>query len=248
MTESEWLANTSILTAMDYLQTLQLTDQRRLRLFGCACCRLVWDFLSIESARSIVVLAEEYADGESILDKLQSATSSSDFVDFDSRLSRATTNGPQLSKLTHNSLQAATSLSKSYLSHWDVYGICQAVCGNPRTDFFMNSDWNMGGNDVTPDRRKKVHQTKLLRDIFGNPFQVMKFDENWKTETILAIAKGAYEERFLPSGELDVARMMILADALEEAGCDNEDILSHLRSPGPHVRGCWALDLVLGKT
>ena len=62
----------------------------------------------------------------------------------------------------------------------------------------------------------------------------------------LLMARAAYEERFLPSGELDPARLSVLADALEEAGAEGE-LLAHLRGPGPHVRGCWAVDLVLGK-
>ena len=61
------------------------------------------------------------------------------------------------------------------------------------------------------------------------------------------LARAAYEERILPSGHLDPARLAILTDALEEAGRTDEAILSHLRFPGPHVRGCWALDLILGK-
>ena len=61
------------------------------------------------------------------------------------------------------------------------------------------------------------------------------------------LATAAYEERILPAGTLDSDRLAVLADALEDAGCDNEDILSHLRGPGPHVRGCWVVDLLLGK-
>ena len=49
-------------------------------------------------------------------------------------------------------------------------------------------------------------------------------------------------------GTLDRARLAVLSDALEEVGCTDTALLSHLRSPGPHVRGCWALDLVLGKS
>ena len=58
----------------------------------------------------------------------------------------------------------------------------------------------------------------------------------------------AYDERLMPSGELDLGRLAVLSDALEEAGCTSAEILTHLRSPGPHVRGCWALDLILGKS
>ena len=61
------------------------------------------------------------------------------------------------------------------------------------------------------------------------------------------LAEAAYTARSLPQGELDPARLAVLADALEDAGCTDADILGHLRGPGPHVRGCWVIDLLLGK-
>jgi hypothetical protein len=64
---------------------------------------------------------------------------------------------------------------------------------------------------------------------------------------VTGLAPAAYEERALPSGELDPARLAVLADALEDTGCADSEVLGHLRGPGPHVRGCWALDLILGK-
>lgn len=110
----------------------------------------------------------------------------------------------------------------------------------------------------------------LLREVVGNPFRPVTHQANrlkrhiggayfpdgkartewekaespglnpaWLTATVLAIAQAAYDER-------DWGRLHVLADALEEAGCDHADLLSHLRGLGPHVRGCWALDLVLG--
>jgi hypothetical protein len=79
-----------------------------------------------------------------------------------------------------------------------------------------------------------------VRDIFGNPFRPATLDPAWRTSTAVAIAKGMYESR-------DFGAMPILADALQDAGCDSDDILDHCRGPGPHVRGCWVVDLVLGK-
>jgi hypothetical protein len=73
-------------------------------------------------------------------------------------------------------------------------------------------------------------------------------DHAWRTPTVRAPAQAAYEERHLPSGHLDAAHLAILADALEDAGCTNADLLGHLRGPGPHVRGCWPVDLILGKS
>ena len=80
-----------------------------------------------------------------------------------------------------------------------------------------------------------------LRDIFGNPFRIVAFDPAWRTSTAIALARGMYESR-------DFGAMLILADALQDAGCDSEDVLNHCRDPKQvHVRGCWVVDLVLGK-
>ncbi|MBX4200796.1 hypothetical protein KW786_01565 [Candidatus Parcubacteria bacterium] len=87
-----------------------------------------------------------------------------------------------------------------------------------------------------------------MREVFSNPFRSVKVDRAWQTPTVTSLASAAYEERQLPSGHLDTARLAILSDAFEEAGCTSDEILGHLRSPGPHIRGCWALDLVLGKS
>ena len=90
-------------------------------------------------------------------------------------------------------------------------------------------------------------QAILFREILGNPFRPSAFHRRWLTPTVTYLATIAYEERALPSGKLDTTRLAILADALEETGCDNQEILGHLRSPGPHFRGCHVLDLLLGK-
>ncbi|WP_232069905.1 hypothetical protein [Gemmata massiliana] len=83
-------------------------------------------------------------------------------------------------------------------------------------------------------------QADLLRDIFGNPFRSAPFSRSWCSGTAVAIAERMYECR-------DFSAMPILADALQEAGCDGTDVLNHCRGSGPHARGCWVVDLVLGK-
>jgi len=87
----------------------------------------------------------------------------------------------------------------------------------------------------------------LLRDIFGNPFRPVVCDPARISSTVTKLAQAAYDERSLPAGTLELDRLAVLADALEDAGCDSADILSHLRNPGTHVRGCWVIDLILGR-
>ena len=86
-----------------------------------------------------------------------------------------------------------------------------------------------------------------LRDLF-NPFHPLLLDASWLTPTVLSLATAAYEHRLLPSGHLDCARLLVLADALLDAGCNDVGLLQHLRGEGPHWRGCFAVDAVLGKS
>jgi hypothetical protein len=80
----------------------------------------------------------------------------------------------------------------------------------------------------------------VLRDIFGNPFRPQVFDTAWRTPEAVAVARSMYDDHSFDD-------MPQLADALEEAGCTDDVILSHCRGPGPHVLGCWVVDLILGK-
>jgi hypothetical protein len=91
----------------------------------------------------------------------------------------------------------------------------------------------------------KIDLVALLRDVFGNPFRRVAAP-SWRGHIVMSLCRAAYEERLLPAGHLDPARLLVLSDALEEAGCDDAELLGHLRSPAPHVRGCWALDLLTG--
>jgi hypothetical protein len=91
-------------------------------------------------------------------------------------------------------------------------------------------------------------QADLLRDLFGPlPFRLVTILPAWQTPEVMSLAQAAYDQRELPAGTLDLARLAVLADALEDAGCTDQTVLGHLRGPGPHVRGCWALDLLLRK-
>lgn len=100
-------------------------------------------------------------------------------------------------------------------------------------------------NDREPVQQRiveaeRVAQIPLLHCIFGNPFRPVVFSPSWRTDTALSLAQQMYDSR-------DFGAMPILADALQDAGCEDEQILSHCRSETIHVRGCWVVDLVLGK-
>jgi hypothetical protein len=98
---------------------------------------------------------------------------------------------------------------------------------------------------IQPDRRKKDGirpkvLARYIREQIGNPFQPYRCEPEWRTETVLILASAIESDHAFD-------HMPILADALEEAGCDEQPMLDHLRGPGPHSQGCWVLDLILDR-
>jgi len=83
-------------------------------------------------------------------------------------------------------------------------------------------------------------QDALLIDVFGNRFRPVAFELHWRSSDVVNLARGIYEDRAFE-------RLPILADALMDAGCENEHVIAHCRNDGPHVRGCWVVDLSIGK-
>jgi hypothetical protein len=99
-----------------------------------------------------------------------------------------------------------------------------------------------GNESDARDWHARVSKSALpiFRCVFGNPFHPVAFDPRWRTADTVGLARGIYEDRAFD-------RLPLLADALMDAGCADEQVLEHCRSEGPHVRGCWVVDLVLGK-
>ena len=124
--------------------------------------------------------------------------------------------------------RAARNSSAVFLDE-DAYAAALKTARAPTT-------WGEHGIDAT------TVQPPLLRELFGpHPFRTLVANPEWLTSTVIALAQGIYEERAFD-------RMPILGDALQDAGCADEDILNHCRSEGLHVRGCWLVDLLLGTT
>jgi hypothetical protein len=110
---------------------------------------------------------------------------------------------------------------------------------------WANDDGPSAPRDGAPDSEglREVHlrtQAAVLHDILGNCLHLGSFDPRWRTSDVLGVARGIYDEKAF-------VRMPILADALMDAGCEDEAIISHCRGHGLHVRGCWAVDMVLQK-
>jgi hypothetical protein len=237
--EAGWLAEFSMAFVLRHLDA-QPQNARRLRLFASACCRRVWHLLQVGAARRIVELFEAYVDGEATEADLQAANKSSDFAELDA-LYHGGQDVPEtkLSACVVDALQIVRGLA-SPRDEVNTYLVVQDTSHNLAGDFMRSShDFRF---KVTPgrDEAEFAEKEKLLRDIFGNPFRPVAFRPEWRTSGVLGPASQMYNSR-------DFALMPILADALQDAGCGNEDILNHCLGGGPHVRGCWVVDLVLGK-
>ncbi len=97
-----------------------------------------------------------------------------------------------------------------------------------------------GGRPSIRTGAEKKAQAALLRDIFGNPFEPLTIDAARLTPAITELAQTIYEEN-------SFLRMPELAEALEEVGCTNGAVIRHCNELESHVRGCWVIDLILGK-
>jgi hypothetical protein len=215
VTEQEWLECTDPKKMLAFLRGK--ASDRKLRLFGCGCCRLVWDRHSVGSRRAVEV-SERFADGAAGLGELRTAHEAIEYQ----------------GKSWYYFHPASVASSEAPERAWS-YGLPhEADPGDGRQVML-----------APPGQRTRYLAThsELLREVFGNPLRPTVVDPSWLSwndSTIPKIAQAIYDERAFD-------RMPILADALEEAGCTNADILNHCRQPGEHVRGCWVVDLLLAK-
>ena len=125
-------------------------------------------------------------------------------------------------------------------SEWSMDAL---MAGLPYSGATQQDRERFTGRDRSPFEVSRVQWSDALRDIAGNPFHEYALQPDWlaaNDRIAAALAESAYDERAFDG-------LPILADALEDAGCDLAAVLDHLRGPGPHFRGCWALDIVLGK-
>jgi hypothetical protein len=228
MTESEWLVCAELLPMLDYLSLAGKRSDRKWRLFACACSRRIWNMFVDERCKQAVMVAEQFADSLATGSELELAHDNANAAEVDHVML------PPEPHFTHLRFHAATftAYRSSGQAAYSASGYSQETIDE---------------SESPAGETERAIQICMLRCIFGNPFRPVCIDPNWLTPTVINLATVAYEERALPSGELDPTRLAVLADALEEAGCQDADILGHLRSPGPHVRGCWVVDLLLGK-
>jgi hypothetical protein len=223
VTEQEWLACTDPREMLEALQAGGLLSERKVPVFAVACCRGAWPLMPDEGSRRAVEAAEKYADGVGRDRDLRAAVPAA-----------------------WGALQQAPSRDRHHDPAWAAYALAFTTLTTGSIRELPVRRWGGGcwSNLSTPERAAHAH---LLHCIWGNPFRPVSVSPAWQTGQVVALAQTVYDERELPAGTLDAARLAVLADALEEAGCDQADILNHCRQPGVHVRGCWVVDLLLGK-
>jgi hypothetical protein len=249
MTEAQWLTCTNPEPMLSFLNERD-ASARKFRLFACACARRLWSVMADDHARSIVVDAERFADG--LLPERERRERAEGFRR--TYPPRMTPDWPVPPPYLAGMVAYYTIWSKSVPNpsrtlHLNEHGASSVSGWVVFTLVFQKTeDWGAwpGSNHPIGQAEADTH-CRLLRDVFGNPFRPVCVDGCSLTPAAAALAQTAYAERVLPEGTLDPACLAVLADALEEAGCTDPAILGHLRGPGPHVRGCWVVDLILGR-
>jgi hypothetical protein len=257
MTEAEWLACTEPQKMLTYLCRKRHGREalkRKLTLFACACCRRIWPLFPTEACRDVIQLAEWHADGLATEDECDSARVTAYFSAEDGAVRcsdwyRELSDPERLPGVF--AFRAATGLVSPAMTVAEIAGDAAREVANEAVHIQIMGSGPAEANEldiyVNTLAQEQVAQALLLREIFGNPFCPIPFSKAWRTRDVQSIARVVYENPQMPRGTLDPTQLAILADALADAGYDNDFLLSHLREPGPHVCGCWVVDHVLGK-
>jgi hypothetical protein len=233
MTEAEWLAAIDPQSMIGFVRIkVAIPRSRKLRLFSIGCCRhLEYALIDSRSLRALTTF-EQYLEGEATEVQWQQALDDADTV---MRSNRGLSDGQYVAASTVYSAIFDVTDDESRLARNVASGAAKAA---KVVAYERDYDVDAGMN---ANRAESTYQAALIRDIFGNPFRSVAFSPDWRTDTVVSLAKQMYDSR-------DFGAMPILADALQDAGCDNTAILEHCRDPkATHVRGCWVVDLVLGK-
>lgn len=268
MTRAEWLACTDPGKMLAYL--CGRASDRKLRLFACACCRRVWHLLRAEESRQAIETAERFADGSASPEELARAKAAAKQITWASiqrvhaewalptmtDSARAAWVGVWVACAAEETTEAnvwtdgtadqeagpaqSLALRTAQVTSWaktvaEEQGLWGTFTGQVAEA--GEASW------LGPDE-EEAYQCALLRDVFGHLFEPCHLRSQWlrwHDGVVPTMAEVIHNERRF--GDLP-----ILADALEDAGCQNAALLAHCRTPGPHTRGCWALDALLERS
>ena len=246
MTEDEWLTTRGPTPMLEFLR--DRASDRKLRLFACACCRRIWPALKRSGSRKAVEVCEMYADSLTTSEQLHAAhvRAHDAFArvqwaaegDEETTPARATVYlGGGADFYPHHVAGEAAAAFGARARERDYKRRKKAA----HTRGLDEPAWDQHNSSYLAAKAEEERtQTDLLRCVVGNPFRPVTVDPSWLTSDVVTLAEGVYANRAFD-------RLPILADALQDAGCDNADILAHCRQPGEHTKGCWVIDLLLGK-
>lgn len=229
MTASEWLDSAVPEPMLEALRGR--ASDRKLRLFACACCRAIWHSLADERTRKLVEMIELEADGLVRTDLRDSVRGQAGTIAEWSTWDYMT--GAPVDRMVTGALLAESAPGMAF----NVAGWVRTAVRDARPEGERTRD----AQRKRPHDGAGPHQCELLRDIFANPYRPASIDPSWRTPAVVDLAKSIYDERAFD-------RMPALGDALERSGCADAAVLSHCRGRGEHVRGCWVVDALLGKS
>jgi len=245
MTEEQWFSCMDPTPMLKFLRASGKLSERRARLFAVAVCRRIWRWMTDERVRRAVESVERFAEGWADEQEIRQTR-------YEAR---------RIAALLRVQLKAGSDEER-----WLAFLPCRAAANATRPDSFLVARetaedalrlrvtevmLSQKGGKPQPTlwtaamRDERTHQCHLLRDLFGNPFRPAAIDPSclaWNDGAVGKLAHVIYDERAFD-------RLPLLADALEDAGCTDKDILAYCREEGAvHVRGCWIIDLLLGKS
>jgi hypothetical protein len=249
MTEAEWLACTDPALMLGFVRNKACV--RQLQRIAVAFCRRIWPLFSDQRCRYAVQVAEGFADG--IFDERQlDAANKASYSVYENTSppdSGFSDSAKGISRAAWEAAQAATIAALVFSTPRDGVWNCQAIAQQAALAASFSARESHPAGVVADyaaqaaEANERANQVDLLREIIGNPFRpviVIPGWLAWNDRTVLKLAQAIYDDRAFD-------RLPVLADALEEAGCDNAEILNHCRQLGEHVRGCWLVDLIVGK-
>ena len=261
MTEEQWPSCSDPQAMLEWLRQQGKLSDRKARLFAVACCRRIWPLLTDVRSRRVVEVAERYADGLASEDEREAVAKAATevHVHYADIAACADPDDPtydEAANTTHHDAAAAAALVVSgsrVVLNAAVLTVRAAACSVAwDEEVYYAAAHGRDTRDVNHPhlqarRAEQEAQCRILRDLFSPFRSVSRADAALPTATAVFLATQAYACRILPEGTLDPARVSVLAECLADAGCTDAELLEHLRGPGPHWRGCHALDVIFGK-
>jgi hypothetical protein len=226
MNEEQWLSDADPTLMLDYLRESGRASDRKLRLFAVACCRRLLHLRWPDAVQEALEVAERFADGQATADDLRRAAA--DAAHYDGAFPLGLRAGAVVRACGSDAGDAASA-----------------------TGQVVSALYSAAGRSDSVRRAEAAEHADLLRCLLGNPFRVSApigpAVLAWNDGCVVRLGQATYEERSWTDGTLDNVRLAVLADALEESGLSDPQLPGHLRGPGPHVRGCHAVDAILGR-